>query len=137
MYHLPGATPTSPEQVFPDSSSFGYSDVSSGYNDSGSGDNSDTNRDDLGYLLSDYLDAPIVDDLDLLSPILRADLERMAEVPRNKPRLKQEVMEAVILKICKDRYITLNVLAKLTSRKSDTLRKNYLDNLVKSNQIRR
>lgn len=144
VYHLPGAALISPEQVFPYSSSFGYSDASSGhsgsssgYNDTRTGDSSESNRDGLGCLLSDLLDAPIVDDLDVLSPVLRADLERMAEAPRNKARLEPEVMEAVILEICKDRYITLNVLAKLVSRNPDTLRKTYMDSLVKSHKIRR
>lgn len=142
VYHLPGAALISPEQVFPYSSSFGYSDASSGHsgsssghNDTSTGDSSESNRDGLGCLLSDLLDAPIVDDLDLLSPILLADLERMAKAPCIKARLEREVMEAVILEICKDRYITLNVLAKLVSRNPDTLRKTYLDSLVKSHKI--
>jgi hypothetical protein len=144
VYHLPGVALISPEQVFPDSSSFGYSDMSSGhsgmssgYKDVSTGDSGESNRDNLGCLLSNHLDAPIVDDLNLLSPMMRADLERIAEAPRNKARLKREVMEAVILEICKDRYITLNVLAKLVNRDSDTLRKTYLDSLVKSHKIRR
>ena len=136
-YHLPGATLLSPEQVFPDSSSFGYSDMSSGHKEVSTGDSGESNRDALGCLLSDFLDAPIVDDLDLLSDELRVSLERMANAPRNKARLEPQVMEAVILEICKDRYITLNVLAKLFSRNPDTLRKTYLDSLVKSHKIRR
>lgn len=46
-------------------------------------------------------------------------------------------MEVVILDICKGRYLTLSVLAKLVDRNSDTLRKTHLDNLVKSRRIKR
>jgi hypothetical protein len=46
-------------------------------------------------------------------------------------------MEAVILALCRDRYLTLNVLATLVDRNADVLRKRYLDALVKSRKIRR
>ena len=142
VYHLPGAALISPGQVFPgmpssghSDTSFGHSSASSGHNDTSFGDSNGTHRDGRGCLLSGLLDAPIVDDLALLSPELLAELERMAEAPRNKARLEPEVMEAVIMEIRKDRYITLNVLARLVSRNPDTLRKSYLDGLVKSQKI--
>ena len=144
VYHLPGVMLISPEQVFSDGHSFGYnelssghSELSSGHNDIGIGDNGELNRDSLGCLLSDLLDAPIVDDLEVLSPSLRFDLEQIAETPRKKSRMECGAMEAIILKICQDRYITLNVLAKLVNRNPDALRKNYMDGLVKSHRLRR
>lgn len=151
VYFLPGARPISPEQVFSDVISSGYgvgssghSEVSSGYKAASSGHNevdmNDSvrlNRDGAGCLLSDLLDAPIVDNLDDLAVELRQELEALAEAPRTKERLEPSAMEAVILAVCKDRYLTLGVLAKLLQRNSDTLRKTYLDRLVKSSRIKR
>lgn len=151
VYFLPGARPISPEQVFSDVISSGYgvgssghSELSSGYKAASSGHNevdmNDSvrlNRDGAGCLLSDLLDAPIVDNLDDLAVELRQELEALAEAPRTKERLEPSAMEAVILAVCKDRYLTLGVLAKLLQRNSDTLRKTYLDRLVKSSRIKR
>lgn len=143
VYHLPGASLLSPEQVFPEALSSGNSEPSSGHNDSSYGDSgavrdekSGAKRDHQGCLLSKLLDAPIVDDLNLLARELRDDLERLATEPRSKARLNPETMELVILKVCKDRYITRNVLAKLLNRNAETLRKSYLDDLVKSHKMR-
>ncbi len=152
VYHLSGTAMISPEQVFPEGlsssgcsaassgyseTSFGHSEASSGYNGGSSGSGAGIQRDERGCLLSELLDAPIVDDLALIEPGLRAELEALAEAPRTKARLEPEAMEAVILAVCRDRYLTLNVLAALVHRNADTLRKSYLDGLVKFRRIRR
>lgn len=156
VYFLPGARPISPEQVFAEApssgnleSSSGHIEASSGHKKTSSGykepstghielpSSAATTRDVNGCLVSDYLDRPIVNDLDLLAPELRQELEALAEAPRRKARLKPEEMEAVILAVCKGRYLTLSALAKLVDRNSDTLRKTHLDNLVKSRRIKR
>lgn len=151
VYFLPGARPISPEQVFSDGVSSGHNEVSSGHNELSSGHNAEIsgynegcasgtiqlNRDEAGCLLSDLLDAPIVDNLEDLASELRGELEALAAAPRTKARLEPRAMEAVILAVCRDRYLTLGVLAKLLHRHSDTLRKTYLDRLVKTNRIKR
>lgn len=152
VYHLPGTAMISPEQVFPvglpssghRASSSGHSEDSSGHSEGSSGHSADNielgtsiQRDERGCLLSELLDAPIVDDLTLIEPGLRAELEALAEAPRTKSRLEPDAMVTVILAVCRDRYLTLNVLANLVNRNADTLRKSYLDELVRSRRIQR
>lgn len=145
VYHLPGTAMISPEQVFPVGlPSSGHSALSSGHSEGSSGHSAaniepgtSIQRDEKGCLLSELLDAPIVDDLTLIEPGLRAELEALAEAPRTKSRLEPDAMVTVILAVCRDRYLTLNVLANLVNRNADTLRKSYLDELVRSRRIQR
>jgi ATP-dependent DNA helicase RecG len=159
VYHLPGAAPVSPEQVFSGAVSSGNSSVSSGSKASSSGSSADTpgskeadhlgamphssqpadkpQRDEQGCFISALLDAPIVDDLDALSAALRAQLIECASLPRNKARLDRETMTRVILSVCEGRYVRLSVLANLLNRDPDGLRKGYLDGLVRDQHIRR
>ena len=46
-------------------------------------------------------------------------------------------MEQVILAVCQGRYLRLNILAELLRRHPDYLRRNHLDELVKTQRIRR
>lgn len=152
VYHLPGAVPVSPEQVFPSAFSSGSSGISSGNNTPTSGSSGgaaedpagdvvseiDTpTRDAHGCLLSPLLDAPILDDLETISAALRNELLERAALPRVKPRLERQTMIEVILSVCEGRYVRLSVLAELLNRDSDGLRKGYLDILVKEQRIRR
>jgi ATP-dependent DNA helicase RecG len=147
VYHLPGAIPVSPEQVFMTGFSSGSSDISSGSNELTSGNSStqiDTEsdmdtvrRDEYGCLLTPLLDAPILDDLAQISDLLRAELIKRATLPRAKARLERLAMVEVILSVCEGRYVRLSVLAELLNRDSDGLRKGYLDGLVKEQRIRR
>ena len=166
VYHLPGATPVSPEQVFAaglssvlddgSSASNGASSVPKGLSSApnatssapsspmsgGSGDvdaraEPGRQRDEDGCLMSMLLDAPIVDNLATLSLALRQELEARADLPRRKERLNPDEMMAVILAVCRGRYLRLNVLAELVNRNPNSLRRNYLDELVKTHRIRR
>jgi len=161
VYHLPGAAPVSPEQVFPAAFSSGSNGASSGSSaissgssvtSSGSGDGAPlaqpvpvavevvgepTSRDEHGCLLSPLLDAPILDDLAILSEALRSELLERAALPRAKARLERQAMVEVILAVCEGRYVRLSVLAELLNRDPDGLRKGYLDTLVKEHRIRR
>lgn len=147
VYHLPGAIPVSPEQVFTSGFSSGSSDISSGSKELTSGNSSiqiesesDTDsvqRDEHGCLLTPLLDAPILDDLAQISDLLRTELMKRATLPRAKARLKRLAMVEVILSVCEGRYVRLSVLAELLKRDSDGLRKGYLDGLVKEQRIRR
>lgn len=160
VYHLPGAAPVSPEQVFaaglssvpnaassvpkglssvPNGSSSIPSDTRSGLADATAGTAAQVGqqRDPDGCLVSPHLDAPIVDSLAALSPALRLELEARASLPRQKERLSPDEMKAAILSVCKGRYLRLNVLAELVNRNADSLRRKYLDELVKTQRVRR
>lgn len=156
VYHLPGAAPVSPEQVFPLAASSGSNGASSGSNGASSGSEASSpgsseaespwqvnpsttgqQRDAEGCLLSPLLDAPIVDDLASLSEELKAQLLARASLPRSKARLDRDTMAGVILSVCEGRYVRLSVLAELLQRDPDGLRKGYLDALVKEQLIRR
>lgn len=160
VYHLPGAAPVSPEQVFAFLDSSGSSETSFGSNAGSSGSREDSfgsngvnpadggnesldagygqaSRDENGCLISPLLDAPVVDALSTLTPLLREELLQRAALPRKKARLDKDSMISVILAVCDGRYVRLSVLAELLSRNVDGLRKGYLDALVKDNRILR
>ena len=161
VYHLPGAAPVSPEQVFPAGFSYGSNGSSSGSSVTGSGNSGATSgsdelvvpeqfspvvaignsaamtRDEHGCLLSPLLDAPILDDLRSVSDALTVDLMQRAALPRAKARLERPAMIDVILAVCEGRYVRLSVLAELLNRDPDGLRKGYLDALVREHRIRR
>lgn len=144
VYHLPGETLPTPEQVFigptlPDEnptnmrSSSEYSAGSSeyltdSYEYSG---NANGVRDVNGRLTSSHIDAPIVDDLANLSDDFRQMLEQLADEPRHKSRIGFERMQSVILTVCQDQYLTLSALAQLVKRNPDSLRQQYLSNMVR------
>ena len=161
VYHLPGAEPVSPEQVFSAALSSGSNDPSSGsnafssgnsevgkgvdqsasgsrFNPEGEGGGSNPlRRDEHGCLLSPWLDAPIVDDLSMLSNEFRNVLIERAASARTKKRLDRDAMSMAILSVCDGRYVRLSVLADLLQRNADGLRKGHLDSLVKDQRIRR
>lgn len=162
VYYLPGAAPVTPEQVFPAAFSFGSNGASSGSSATSSGTKEDTSgsdepvlaeqatpltsegvnahtatRDEHGCLLSPLLDAPVLDDLEVLSEALKEDLLRRAALPRTKARLERPAMVEVILSVCEGRYVRLSALAELLNRDPDGLRKGYLDALVREHRIRR
>lgn len=163
VYYLQGERPLSPEDVFPSSSSdalglssvfeltsggmtvrfvpktpsFVHSATSSVHSATSSVHNEALDRDDDGCLLAQRLDAPVVDDLQAISVALKDELEQRAVLPRNKPRLSPAEMELAILSVCRGRYIRLNVLAELLNRNPGALRRQYMDKLVKSQQMLR
>jgi ATP-dependent DNA helicase RecG len=92
-------------------------------------------RDFQGCLITGYFDKPIVDDLGTLTTDFRARLENLAMEARTKRRLPQEVMKEVILAVCQDQYLTLNVLSQLVNRDQDALRQQYLNKMVKEQKL--
>ena len=93
----------------------------------GSGD-----RDAQGRMLSSHLDAPIVDGLAQLEPNFLAELKTLAQEPSQRTKIKQSRMEAVILSICQDQFLTLSALSQLVGRNPDGLRQQYLSRMVKA-----
>ena len=93
------------------------------------------NRDSEGCLSADQIALPIIDDLTLLSPKLRASLEILAAEPRSKRKVERKVLIAVVLQLCARHFVTLRCLAALVDRKPDTLRDQYLTKLVRERKL--
>lgn len=156
VYFLPGESLPTPEQVFdgPEFLTLEQMQPSLGSEHSGfSSEHSDSSsehsvfsseryapsfersgmgeRDSLGRWVSTLLDAPIIDDLSLLSSEFLMQLYALAEEPRRKERLEPHKMEEVILAICREQFVTRSVLAKLVERDPDALRQRFLSKMVK------
>lgn len=148
FYFLPGAVLPTPEQVFIGStfpsmstetvgSSSDYSELGSEHftDSSEYSATSDGERDAEGRMLTPHLDAPVVDNLQLLNKGFRAVLEKLAEEPCQKEKLGRQRMEEVILSLCRDQFLTLSVLSQLVCRNPDGLRQQHLSRMVKSGMM--
>lgn len=150
VYFLPGAILPTPEQIFLETndperpngnnnirSSSEYTELSSEYFKGSSEHRKDQGeeRDEFGRLLTDHLDAPIIDSLPTLEAEFRAELEILAIEPRQKQRLGQEQMEAVILALCKEQFLTLSVLSQILHRNPDGLRQQHLSRMVRAGKM--
>lgn len=74
------------------------------------------NRDEHGYLHAEQLALPIIDDLQILSPVLRQKLDALAAEPQRKKKMNKKELEKTVLAICKGHFLTLQVLAQLLNR---------------------
>lgn len=148
VYFLPGETLPTPEQVFvgPTSPVVGRESMgsSSEYLERSSEHLEECStylpqkareRDSVGRMLTNYLDAPLVDDLSLLDEEFRMILQQLAEGPQQKPKLSSQRMEEVILSLCRDQFMMLSVLAELVCRNPDALRQQYLSRMVKEGKM--
>jgi len=88
-------------------------------------------RDAQGRLLSNLLDAPVIDDLGVLTPDLLAHLQVLA-APARSGRLGADRMQQVICAVCQGHYVTRAVLAKLLGRSPDALRQSHISPMVRS-----
>lgn len=144
VYHLPGVPMARPEDVFgpvmpalgtshsdPSTSHSGASISHNGLAD----DERSEIRDAEGCLRSPKLPLPVIDNLSKLASSFREGLERIAQASRTKARLKPEALDAILLELCKGRYITLRCLAELVDRKPAPLRNNYLSRMVRERAL--
>jgi len=92
-------------------------------------------RDVDGCLLTSMLTLPVIDDLKQLTLTLLSRLEKQAELPRDKRKIEKKAMIEVILNLCTGRYVTLRCLAELVNRQPETLREQYLTNMVKDKRL--
>jgi ATP-dependent DNA helicase RecG len=143
VYYLPGQDMPTPDDVFgppfiPMSSSSSASDRSSSVlmpSSSVLAAGSSTlpqQWNEHGYLLTDQLPLPVINDLSRLSPVLRAHLAGLAAGPRQKKKMPREELEQVILAVCQGHYLTLQALAELLCRKPVSLRNDYLSPMVRA-----
>ncbi|MBP6863413.1 MAG: putative DNA binding domain-containing protein [Neisseriaceae bacterium] len=153
VYTLAGADVVQPDDIFvqhPDADeilggsgissghiepSSGHMELSSGYSELSSGANSypsefSMKRDNQGRLCNDKLPLPIIDDLSALSMEFMAKLHQIADKAREKGRLAPEVMELIILELCREQFFTIGTLAQILNRNTDALRKSYLSRMV-------
>ncbi|PAU60681.1 AAA family ATPase [Pseudomonas sp. PIC25] len=100
-----------------------------------SSEDGDSNRDEVGRWVSPHLPLPVVDSLDCLDENFRTRLETMAAEPRRKKKLARERMQQVLTALCREQFMTLNVLARLVERNPDALRQQYLNEMVRHRQI--
>ncbi len=95
----------------------------------------DPQRDEHGYLRSDQLPLPVINDLGCLSPALRARMEALAVESRQHKKLERAAMERTLLAVCEGHYLTLSALAELLCRKPVSLRNDYLSPMVKARSL--
>jgi hypothetical protein len=76
-----------------------------------------------------------VEDLQQLLPDYREKLINMAKEPRNKKKVPRTVMQATLLQLLKDQFVTLSCLAELVCRDPETLRGQYLNEMVKKQKV--
>ena len=88
-----------------------------------------------GCLLSDRLDAPMIDSINLLAPAFRKHLEAKASEPRAKAKIPAESMRLAILAVCDGHYVALSCLAELVDRDPDALRQQHLKPLLKEKKL--
>lgn len=65
-----------------------------------------------------------------------AELERLAAPFHATKRARRNVAESVLLTLCRGRYLTLDQLARLTKRGTDSLRTRYLNRMVDDGRLR-
>ena len=145
VYCLPGAAIPRPEDVFGAGSA--QSEASSAHLKSSSAHLEPSSaylgalgsaelRNGDGCLLSEQLDAPVIDSLDRLTPLFRTKLEHIAAEPRAKAKIPVEAMRQAILSVCTGHYVALGSLAELMKRDSDALRQQHLKPLAKAGKLR-
>lgn len=145
-YSLPGMEPPSPEDVFPNAlrveTSLTHSSDNltySGRSSTHSGDNlthRDKNRDLSGRLVSPLLDKPFVDELDILAPTFKQQLEHIASLTREKKRLSTEEIRDVIKALCTEHFMAISVLSQLINRTAQNIRQSHLKMMVEENELR-
>lgn len=70
------------------------------------------------------------------SSSVRDELIRIAQPLQERRRAAPEVVEGIILELCRGRFLSLEDLAELTGRTSETLRIRYLSRMVSDGKLR-
>lgn len=76
------------------------------------------------------LEYPLIDSLGELSPQVREDLEKIANLMREAKKVSPEFSRKVITTLCTEKYITIRILAALLGRNEDYLRQRILNPMV-------
>ncbi|MUK26580.1 RNA-binding domain-containing protein [Aliivibrio fischeri] len=141
-YTLPGVTLPSPDEVFAlasfpnaltSKSSLTYKEESLTHKEE-----SLTHkecRDEVGRFISDDLDKPYIESLELLSSDFKDDLMARSQLARDSKRLSSELFRNIIIDICKDQYLYIGVLGELLGRTNQNIRQNHLKEMVQEGSI--
>lgn len=147
-YSLPGRYAPTPEDIFTTplkrtehssehtGSSSEHKDISSARIKHSSEHKEQLERDQKGRLITSEFDYPVVDSLDKITDQFKSELYEIAFLARNKSRLDPDVMYSILLELCDNQYITLNVLAKIVDRNSDSIRQRYIKQLLQENRLK-
>ena len=142
VYHISGMQIPGPEDVFdsPNLKESSRNLESSSRNLEPSSHNLEPSsrnleRDNLGRLLSDSYSLPFVDDLNRLTPEYFETLRGIAAEPLMKKKLSRTVMQEVLLKLLDGQFLTISCLAELVNRNPETLRVQYLSEMVKKQKV--
>ena len=111
-YHIPGHMLPTAEDVFEnttnnnvDTTNLGSSTTNSGLGTTNSepsttnSEPSTTNLDEKGRIVHPQIEDPLIDDISILHPDYRKELEKVAELPRTKKRTDPDEMIKVILEL--------------------------------------
>ncbi|MGY5451433.1 RNA-binding domain-containing protein [Agarivorans sp. MS3-6] len=140
-YSLPGMEPPSPEDVFSNTltsldnlthnvESLTHSDVNLTHSSSFTHTTKGDYRDSKGRFISEKIDKPFVDELNVLTNEFCLELNTLGSQAREQRRLDVDTMKQIISKLCKGHYISVAVLEILLDRKPQSLRQNYLKPMV-------
>lgn len=139
-YSLPGMQPPSPEDVFSnaltsvDSLTHNVDNLTHKVEDLTHTDKDKLKgtgtRDSKGRFISDLIDKPFVDELNMLTELYQQELHALGAPAKEQQRLDTETMRALILTLCRGHYISVSVLETLLDRKPQSLRQNYLKQMV-------
>jgi len=143
VYYLPGQSPPTPDQVFGEIvsnvlSSEHLEDSSEHLEDSSEhlkNNSEHSTRDNSGCLLAEALDCPLIDDTSVLDSEIVEKLSLAALSAQKKKKIHRNEMEGILLALCSDYYLTLQVLAQLVNRTPDALRQQYLKPLVEQGRL--
>lgn len=142
VYHISGTDIPGPEDVFdsPGISESSQNLAPSSPNLTESSPNLDLNSqktelDEKGRLVADSHQLPFVVDLGTLSKDYLDELIELAVEPRLKRKIPRETMKQVLITLATEQYITISCLAKLVDRDPETLRGQYLSQMVKDQAL--
>ncbi|MEY8239240.1 MAG: putative DNA binding domain-containing protein [Cycloclasticus sp.] len=92
-------------------------------------------RDSEGRLISEAHPLHFIDNLEFLSEEYLTRLKGIAEQPRAKKKLSRDLMVEVITGLSRGHFITIGCLAELVNREPETLRGQYLSQMVKDGSL--
>ncbi|MBD2793281.1 RNA-binding domain-containing protein [Xenorhabdus szentirmaii] len=97
---------------------------------------SNQNRDEQGRFVTGKLAHPYIDDFYVLNSMLQNKLKEISFPAREKKRLSNEMMDSIVLELCKGHFIPLHIIAMLVNRTPQNVREKQLSPLVEQGKLR-
>jgi len=124
VYFLPNQKLITPDDVFRNET------VALGVSSGGMGVSS-------GGYISDRLKFPLYDNIDQLGEQLKTELETMTAPIVESKRFPKDELINIVKELCKNKYLSLNLLVELLGKNKDYLRKDVLNPMVASKELLR